>query len=84
MDDFSTSQPLQENLDGYKYEELVELLEDLTRKMSSREVGIEEATRLYSRAKIVHANALDRLDKIKATLDSLDTSQPSQVRYEEI
>jgi exodeoxyribonuclease VII small subunit len=60
-------------LDRLSYEELVETLEDLTKKMSSGEVGIEEAAELYARAGRVHRAALTRLQRVRQRIEALDS-----------
>lgn len=61
-----------EGLDSLTYEELVEMLEDLTRRIASGEVGIEEASELYERAGVVHRLAAERLDQVRARIERLD------------
>lgn len=65
--------PEQAALDRLSYEELVETLEDLTKKMSSAEVGIEEAAELYARAGRVHRAALTRLERVRQRIEALDS-----------
>jgi exodeoxyribonuclease VII small subunit len=59
------------SLDDLRYEELVELLEQLTRKMASPEVGIEEAVSLFEEAGEVHAAASRRLVEVTERLERL-------------
>jgi exodeoxyribonuclease VII small subunit len=54
------------------YEELVEKLEDLTRRIASGEVGIEEASELYERAGVIHRLATERLAQVRARIERLD------------
>jgi len=61
-----------EGLDALTYEELVEMLEDLTRRIASGEVGIEEASELYERAGFIHRLAAERLDQVRARIERLD------------
>ncbi len=56
------------DLGSLKYEELVGLLEHLTRQMSSGQVGIEEAASLYEQAGLVHHAAAERLAGVTARL----------------
>lgn len=65
-----------EDLGSLTYEELVALLEDLARRMSSGEVGIEEAAALYERAGAVHAAASERLARVTARLAALSVEGP--------
>ena len=55
-----------------RYEELIATLEGLTRRMSDPEVGIEEATDLYERARVVHRMATERLDAIRKRIDEME------------
>jgi exodeoxyribonuclease VII small subunit len=59
-------------LDGLTYEQLVEMLEDLTRRIASGEVGIEEASELYERAGAIHRLAAERLAQVRARIERLD------------
>ena len=53
------------------YEQLVEALEDVTRRMADGQIGIEEATDLYERAKRLHDLATERLDRVKERIENL-------------
>lgn len=64
------------DLGALTYEELVALLEDLARRMSSGEVGIEEAAALYERAGAVHAAASERLARVTQRLAALSVEAP--------
>lgn len=66
------------NLDGLRFEQLVALLESLTRRIAAGEVGIEEATALYEQAGLVHAAAERRLAEVTATLERLGWSPTGQ------
>jgi exodeoxyribonuclease VII small subunit len=63
-----------DDLSALTYEELVEKLEDLTRRIAAGEVGIEEASELYERAGVIHRLAAERLAQIKARIERLDGS----------
>jgi exodeoxyribonuclease VII small subunit len=58
-------------LASLRYEELVELLEDLTRRMASPDVGIEEAVGLFEQAGEVHSVATRRLAEVSERLERL-------------
>ena len=60
------------DLAALSYEELVEKLEDLTRRIASGEVGIEEASELYERAGAIHRLAAERLAQVRARIERLD------------
>lgn len=53
------------------YEQLVESLEELTRRMSDGAIGIEEVVDLYERAGRLHALATQRLAGVQARIDAL-------------
>jgi exodeoxyribonuclease VII small subunit len=61
-----------DDLGTLTYEELVEKLEDLTRRIASGEVGIEEASELYERAGVIHRLATERLAQVRARIERLD------------
>ncbi len=63
--------PDPEQLAGLSYEELVEILEGLTSRMSSAKVGIEEAADLFEAARSVHRVATRRLEEIGKRIASL-------------
>lgn len=46
------------------YEELVEALEELTRRIADDRTGIEEAAQLYQRAQRLKVLAQERLDSV--------------------
>ena len=58
------------------YEELVAALEELTDRMASGSIGIEEAAELYERAGALHAAAAARLAAVQERIDKL-RQQPS-------
>ncbi|TMM17594.1 MAG: exodeoxyribonuclease VII small subunit [Actinobacteria bacterium] len=60
------------DLAALTYEQLVEKLEDLTRRIASGEVGIEEASELYERAGVIHRLAAERLAQVRARIERLD------------
>ncbi len=62
------------DLEELRFEQLVALLESLTRRIAAGEVGIEEATALYEQAGLVHAAAERRLAEVTATLERLGWS----------
>ena len=53
------------------YEQLVESLEELTRRMADGAIGIEEAVELYERAGRLHAQAAERLARVQARIERL-------------
>ena len=61
-----------DDLGTLTYEQLVERLEDLTRRIASGDVGIEEASQLYERAGVIHRLAAERLAQVRARIERLD------------
>lgn len=57
------------------YEQLVEALEELTRRMSDGAIGIEEAVDLYERAGQLHAQAAERLARVQARIERLAAAE---------
>jgi exodeoxyribonuclease VII small subunit len=64
----------EDRLDSLTYEQLVEKLENLTHRIASGDVGIEEASELYERAGEIHRLAGERLAQVRARIEKLDNS----------
>ena len=62
---------------GLTFEQLVGVLEELTARMASEDVGIEEAAELYERAVVLHRLAAARLEQVQARIEGLSGDQPS-------
>lgn len=58
-------------LSQLSFEQLVDTLDELARRISSGEVGIEEAARLYELAGAVHEEASLRLERVRARVEGL-------------
>lgn len=58
-------------LSQMSFEQLVDTLDDLARRISSGEVGIEEAAHLYELAGAVHEEASLRLERVRAKVEGL-------------
>jgi exodeoxyribonuclease VII small subunit len=56
--------------DTLTFEQLVAALEDLTDRMASGEIGIEEAADLYEQAEQLHARAAERLARVQARIEA--------------
>jgi exodeoxyribonuclease VII small subunit len=52
------------------FEELVATLEELTERMASGQIGIEEAADLYEQAERLHALAAERLARVQARIEA--------------
>lgn len=59
------------DLGALTFEQLLERLEELTGRMASGEVGIEEAADLYEEAGRVYAAARDRLAAVQQRIERL-------------
>lgn len=68
--------PTDDELARLTFEEIMAALEDLTRQMSSGDIGIEEATDLYERAEALHALASERLARVQDRIEKLGGSAP--------
>jgi exodeoxyribonuclease VII small subunit len=53
------------------FEELLEELEAMTRRMAAGDIGIEEAAALYERATDLHARAAERLAQVQARIERI-------------
>ena len=60
-----------EEVDGLRYEQIVERLEATIATMADGTVGIEEAAALYEEAGRLHAAASERLERLRARIESL-------------
>jgi len=65
-----------EDLSSLTFELLLERLEDITRRMAAGDIGIEAVTDLYEKAGRLHAEASERLERVRRRLDSLADSSP--------
>jgi len=63
--------------DDAPYEQLVAALEDLTARMASESIGIEEAADLYEKAGRLHALAAERLARVQERIDKLGAADKS-------
>jgi exodeoxyribonuclease VII small subunit len=55
------------------FEELVSALEELTDRMASGQIGIEEAADLYEQAERLHGLAAERLARVQARIEATAT-----------
>lgn len=63
---------------GYEamtFEELMASLEQLTDRMASGQIGIEEAADLYDQAERLHRLAAERLARVQARIEAHAASQ---------
>lgn len=62
---------MSEDVAALRYEQIVERLEATIAKMADGSVGIEEAAALYEEAGRLHAAAAERLENLRARLETL-------------
>jgi exodeoxyribonuclease VII small subunit len=60
-----------DDLAALTFEQLLERLEEITRRMASGDIGIEAVTDLYEEAGRLHAEAAERLEQVRRRLDAL-------------
>jgi exodeoxyribonuclease VII small subunit len=71
------SQAPSEDLAALTFEQLLERLEGITRRMAAGDIGIEAVTDLYEEAGRLHAEAAERLDQVRRRLDTLAEGPPA-------
>lgn len=59
------------------FEQLVSALEQLTERLASGQIGIEEAADLYEQAERLHVLATERLARVQARIDALAATGPA-------
>ena len=64
-----------DRLDQLTYEQIVDELELLTGRMAAGDIGIEEVADLYERAGRLHAEALERLARVRARIEALSREE---------
>lgn len=58
-------------LESLSFEQILDVLELVTSRLASGELGIEAATELYEQAEILHAAAQERLAAVEARIERL-------------
>ena len=69
----TSPEPIDES--AMTYEQLVEALEEVTRRMADGQIGIEEATDLYERARRLHDLAAQRLERVRERIERLSQQE---------
>ncbi|PZS18998.1 MAG: exodeoxyribonuclease VII small subunit [Acidimicrobiales bacterium] len=67
-----TGLPTGAAMESLTYEQLVDSLEDLARRMAAGDVGIEEAAELYEQAGLIHRLASERLERVRRRIEDLE------------
>jgi len=65
-----------EDLSALTFEQLLERLEGITRRMAAGYIGIEAVTDLYEEAGRLHAEATERLERVRRRL-ATETEAPA-------
>jgi len=65
------SQAVPSDLSKLSFEALLDLLEQMTRQMAAGDIGIEAVADLYEQAGRLHAEAADRLERVRRRLGTL-------------
>ncbi|GAC1479738.1 MAG: hypothetical protein NVS1B12_17260 [Acidimicrobiales bacterium] len=63
------------DLSSLSFEEIVELLEQMTRRMAAGDIGIEAVADLYEQAGRLHAEAAERLEGVRRRLGSISSNE---------
>ncbi len=63
--------------DDESFEQLLSRLEEITDRLASSDVGIEEAADLYEQAELLHGLAAARLARVQARIESLAGGAPA-------
>ena len=58
-------------LESLTFEQILSVLEEVTDRMATGDLGIEAATDLYEQAEILHAAARERLEAVEARIARL-------------
>ncbi|HEY2427383.1 MAG TPA: exodeoxyribonuclease VII small subunit [Acidimicrobiales bacterium] len=67
-----------EELGRLTFEQLIERLEQLTRRMADGDIGIEVVADLYEEAGRLHAEASDRLEQVRRRIQGLAGALPPE------
>jgi len=65
-----------DDLGALTFEQLLERLEEITRRMASGDIGIEAVTDLYEEAGRLHAEATERLEGVRLRLEAGEGGEP--------
>lgn len=65
-----------DSYDGESFEQLLSRLEEITDRLASSDVGIEEAADLYEQAELLHGLAAERLARVQARIESVAGATP--------
>jgi exodeoxyribonuclease VII small subunit len=67
-----------DDLSGLTFEQVLERLEGITRRMAAGDIGIEAVTDLYEEAGRLHAEASERLERVRRRLETEGAELPTE------
>jgi exodeoxyribonuclease VII small subunit len=67
-----------DDLSGLTFEQVLERLEGITRRMAAGDIGIEAVTDLYEEAGRLHAEASERLERVRRRLETEGAELPAE------
>jgi exodeoxyribonuclease VII small subunit len=67
-----------DDLSGLTFEQVLERLEGITRRMAAGDIGIEAVTDLYEEAGRLHAEATERLERVRRRLETEGAELPAE------
>jgi exodeoxyribonuclease VII small subunit len=68
------------DLSTLSFEQLIDALEGITRRMASGDIGIEAVADLYEEAGRLHQEAAERLERVRRRLDVLAADEGADGR----
>ena len=69
---------MSDDLSGLTFEQVLERLEGITRRMAGGDIGIEAVTDLYEEAGRLHAEATERLERVRRRLETEGAELPAE------
>lgn len=69
---------MSDDLSGLTFEQVLERLEGITRRMAAGDIGIEAVTDLYEEAGRLHAEATERLERVRRRLETEGAELPAE------
>jgi exodeoxyribonuclease VII small subunit len=71
------AEDLRADLTALSFEELIASLEDITRRMAAGDIGIEAVADLYEQAGRLHAEASERIQRVRRRIEGL-SGEPAE------
>jgi exodeoxyribonuclease VII small subunit len=67
-----------DDLSGLTFEQVLERLEGITRRMAAGDIGIEAVTDLFEEAGRLHGEATERLERVRRRLETEGAELPAE------